>query len=147
MQIFKLEDMSSLPSFNVTPIVDFLFLMLSLFATLAMSRASLCDSELALVKTEQTTTTFLDKKYINISIDAEGKYTWVTDVTNHPMEDIASIKKELIHQYEVGALPKDKSQTTILLHVDKSTPWEAVAKMIFCVKEIGFNVHPVYEKR
>jgi biopolymer transport protein ExbD len=58
---------------------------------------------------------------------------------------IQKIQKELLYQYSIGVLPADKSKTQILLHVDKKAPWEKIAKLIFAVREIGFEAHPVYQ--
>ena len=140
----KFQD--SVPSFNITPLVDFLFLMLSLFATVAISRTALCSSELQLVKSNDSEIVLSQDKYINISIDSAGKYTWITDVSSYPMEGLGEIKKELLSQYEIHALPTDKTKTTVLLHIDKKAPWESVSEIIFCIKTNGFQIQPVYNK-
>ena len=61
------------------------------------------------------------------------------------MENVSSIRNELNRQYELGALPQDRKETEILLHIDKAAPWEPIAELIFGVREIGFNAKPVYE--
>ena len=42
-------------------------------------------------------------------------------------------------------LGKDKAKTEVLLHIDKQAPWESISQLIFAIKEMGFNAHPVYE--
>ena len=61
------------------------------------------------------------------------------------MDSIQAVQEELSRQYAIGALPQDRSQTEILLHIDKSAPWEPVAQAIFGVREVGFSARPIYE--
>lgn len=130
--------------------IDFLFLMLALFATLAISRATLYDSEIDLAKlTPEKETGALhpkrDIQQIHLSIGGSGAYKWLTEFQEYPMDTIALVQEELSRQYQIGALAKDKTKTEILLHIDKCAPWESIAKAIFGVRELGFQVHPVYE--
>ncbi len=130
--------------------IDFLFLMLALFATLAISRASLFDSEVTLVelKPEADATSLRTKQeisQINLSISASGQFKWLTEFQEYPMETIQAIQEELSRQYQIGALPQDKTHTEVLLHIDRKAPWEPIAKMIFGIRELGFSAHPVYE--
>jgi biopolymer transport protein ExbD len=129
--------------------IDFLFLMLSLFATLAISRASLYDSEIDLVqlKKEEGATPLRSKEIheINLQITKEGHFKWRTEFQEYPMETVEAIQKELARQYQIGALEKDKRKTEVLLHIDKQAPWEPIAKTIFAVREIGFAARPVYD--
>ncbi len=130
--------------------IDFLFLMLALFATLAISRASLFDSEVSLVelKPEPSAAAIRAKQetsQVNLSISATGAYKWLTEFQEYPMESLMAIQEELARQYKIGALPQDKSKTEILLHIDKQAPWEPVSKLIFAVRELGFSAHPVFE--
>lgn len=92
--------------------IDFLFLMLSLFATLAISRATLYDSEIQLVDLKpdpqnSPLRSKQEKQQINLSITAEGKYKWLTEFQEYPMETIAAVQEELAKQYQIGALPQD----------------------------------------
>lgn len=136
--------------FNFAPMIDFLFLMLALFATLAISRAALYNSEISLaeLKPEKEKGPLRPKKEIqqlHLSIGRSGSYKWLTEFQEYPMENIGAIQEELSRQYQIGALAKDKAKTEILLHIDKSAPWESIAKAIFGIRELGFDVHPVYE--
>lgn len=129
--------------------IDFLFLMLALFATLAVSRAALYDSEVELVelKPEKGAASLRAKEIqqVNLSISAVGGYKWMTEFQEYPMESIQAIQEELARQYQLGALPQDKTKTEVLLHIDKKAPWEPIAKVIFAIREVGFCAHPVYD--
>lgn len=148
MNLFDQEELKG-GSFNFAPMIDFLFLMLALFATLAISRASLFDSEVTLVelKNEETSSlkTKSDLQQINVSIASDGNYHWLTEFEKYPMESTAALQKELIRQVEIGVLPQDKKKTEILLHIDQKAPWKPIAEVIFAIRELGFDAHPVYE--
>lgn len=141
---------SSGSHFSMAPMIDFLFLMLAFFATLAVSRASLYDTKLNLVqlKTEEGSVPIKktnDPHQINLSITGNGEYKWVTEIQSYPMDTLQRIKKELNYQHKIGLLPKDKQQTQVLLHIDKNASWDPVAKLIFAIREEGFEAFPVYE--
>lgn len=151
MELIPHEELRPASGFNFAPMIDFLFLMLSLFATLAITRSALYDSDIHLadvkVTSESTSVqTLRDTQQINLSISSSGSYKWVTEFHEHPMENIQEIQKELLRQYQIGILSHDKTKTEVLLHIDKSAPWKKIADLIFGVKELGFSAHPVYEK-
>jgi biopolymer transport protein ExbD len=129
--------------------IDFLFLMLALFATLAISRATLYDTEIDLVqlKAEKNSASLRSKEIhqINLKVTAEGHFKWLTEFQEYPMETVEAIQQELARQYQIGALQQDKSKTEVLLHIDKKAPWEPIAKAIFSVRELGFTARPVYD--
>lgn len=132
--------------------IDFLFLMLALFATLAISRAALFDAEvnLAELKPEAGKAPIRPKQQVqqvHISINSAGAYKWLTEFQEYPMNGVSSVQEELSRQYQIGVLPKDKERTEILLHIDRQAPWNAVAQMLFGVRELGFTAHPVYEEK
>ena len=128
--------------------VDFLFIILAVFAVLAVTRTSIYDNEINLVKIDETDKTNNQKLQpnciINISIDEEGRYKWFTDINEFFINDTKSIQEELIKQQELGLLTKDKEDTKIFLHIDKNAQWEPIAQAIFAIKSIGFHVTPVY---
>lgn len=129
--------------------IDFLFLMLALFATLAVSRAALYDAEVDLVqlKAEKGAASLRAKEIhqINLKITSDGHFKWLTEFQEYPMETVEAIQQELARQYQIGALQQDKAKTEILLHIDKRAPWEPIAKTIFAIREIGFAARPVYD--
>lgn len=150
MELIPHDELKPAHSFNFAPMIDFLFLMLALFATLAISRAVLYDSEVSLVelKPEPHAGPLKAKhetQQINLSISASGGYKWITEFQEYPMDNIQMIQEELARQYQIGALPQEKTKTEILLHIDKKAPWEAIANAIFAIRELGFSAHPVYE--
>ena len=150
MSLIPDEHLKSSSNFNFAPMIDFLFLMLAFFATLAVSRASLYDTKLSLVqlRTEEGAQPIKqadESHQINLSVTSAGSYQWITEIQAYPMEDLERIKKELNYQHQIGLLPKDKHQTQILLHIDKNASWDPVAKLIFAIREEGFDAFPVYE--
>lgn len=150
MELIPRDDLKATPSFNFAPMIDFLFLMLALFATLAVSRAALFDTEIELAKlnTASSTDGLRAKKQmhlIHLSVNAEGTFKWLTEFQQYPMATTGMIQDELIRQYQLGSLPEDKSKTEVLLHIDQKAPWGPVASVIFAIREIGFSARPVYE--
>jgi len=144
------EELKSNLSFNFAPMIDFLFLMLALFATLAISRATIYDTSIDLVKLnpEVEGPLKLEKEdiyQINLSISEEGKYKWITEMQSYPMQTLSQVQNELARQHASGVLPSNKTQTEILLHIDKNASWDSIAKLIFAIRELGFEAHPVYE--
>lgn len=153
MELIPHDEIRPSHNINFAPMIDFLFLMLSLFATLAISRATLYDSEIQLVdlKPDPQNSSPLrskqERQQVNLSVTAEGKYKWITEFQEYPMETIGVVQEELAKQYQIGALPQDKGLTEILLHIDRQAPWEPIANLIFALRELGFTAHPVYEQR
>ena len=153
MSFIPEKELYSNKSMSLAPMIDFLFLMLVFFATLAISRITTRDTEIDLVKIrpeEETKYTLspsnaVEKKIILLAITANNEYKWVTDIRDHKMESAQDIYNELVRQYEKGLLPKDTSNTHILLKIDKNATWEPILSVIFAVRDAGFNIRPVYE--
>ncbi len=149
MDLLPLDELKPKTTFNFAPMIDFLFLMLSLFATLAITRATLLETSLELVRlspeNEKNHLFSESLHHVNLSINSYGKYKWISEFQSYPMDSIESIQQELLREYELGIFPKDKAKTEILLHIDKNAPWEPIAKLLFSIREIGFNVFPIYE--
>ena len=149
MDLIPHDELKPSLHFNFAPMIDFLFLMLALFATLAVSRAALYDAEVDLVslKPEKGARSLRAKEIqqINLEITESGQFKWLTEFQQYPMENVQAIQKELARQYQMGLLPQDKTKTEILLHIDRKAPWEPIAKVIFAIREIGFSARPVYD--
>lgn len=148
MNLIPDEELRKTASFNLAPMVDFLFVIVTIFATMSITRAVLYDTEINLVKvsSEKKSVEKMNQPYVvNIGVTEEGKYKWITEVSEFLMGTTQSIQKELQKQQQIGLLPSDPTQTRILLHIDKNARWEPVADMIFALREQGFNVHPVYQ--
>ena len=86
--------------------IDFLFLMLALFATLAVSRAALYDSEVELtqLKPEKGAASLRTKEVhqIHLSIASDGSFKWLTEFQQYPMETVLDIQEELAREYKTG---------------------------------------------
>jgi biopolymer transport protein ExbD len=137
-------------SLNLAPMIDFLFLLLMFFATLAVTRITTKDTDIQLVEIKSDTTPTTtgkdsDFKIINISINAEGHYKWTTEIKDYAMATSEDINHELNLQYEKGLLPQDKLQTQVMLKIDKNATWQPILKAIFAIRDAGFEVRPVYE--
>jgi biopolymer transport protein ExbD len=144
------DKLKAAPAISPAPMLDFFFLMLAFFAVLAVTRITLFDTQLDLVqlsKEPNATQVYPQSEniHVNISITEGGDYRWITDIHDYPMETPQKVQKELLYQYSIGVLPAEKSKTQVLLHVDRKAPWEKIAKLIFAVREIGFDAHPVYQ--
>jgi len=134
---------------NLAPMIDFLFLMLMFFASLAISHVTTQEAEIDLVEIKPPSSeVFVDagdeRQVINITINARGEYKWVTEIRDYKMNSCQDISNELLNQYSQGFLPDDKNNTEVLLKIDKNAPWEPILKLIFAVKEAGFPVYPIY---
>ena len=155
MSLIPEEEFKRSSTINLAPMVDFLFLVIAVFATMAITRAALYDNEVNLVKispekealsARPSRPSGAEKPYlVNVSITEDGKYKWLTEVSEFIMENPASIKKELLKQQQLGLIPEESSQTKILLHIDRNAKWEPIAQAIFTLREAGFHIHPVYE--
>ena len=143
------EELNNRRGINLAPMVDFLFLILAVFAVLAVTRTALYDSEVNLVKMDtQTPPPSMAEPQsgytLILSIDESGQYKWVTEFNEYSLDGAQGVKRELLRQQELGILPKDKEKTKVLLHIDKNANWESVAKIIFAIKEAGYQINPVY---
>ncbi len=129
------------------PMVDFLFLMMALFATLALSRSSLFDTHIELTQLKPDKKPFYSSskmKQIHLGIDEKGGYRWVTEFQSHPMKDIFSVQQEITKQYNLGLIPENKEELEVFIHIDKKAHWDSIAQLIFGVKELGFKAYPLY---
>jgi biopolymer transport protein ExbD len=150
MNLVPEEELYGRNNLNLAPMVDFLFLIVAVFATLAVTRATLFDSDINLVKVtslESPSDTLAndDLSIINLAVTSTGQYKWVTEFNEYLMENISSIEQELTKQQKLGLLPSEHEKTKILLHVDKKAEWEPVVQLIFALKKSGFQISPVYE--
>ncbi len=150
MSLIPEEELREKPSLNLAPMVDFLFIVVAIFAVIAVTRTALYDSEinLATVSAEKGQEAAPQNIHVvNLSINEQGQYKWISDAHEYIMENLESIQNELVKQQEMGVLPKDSKQVKVLLHIDKDAHWDPIAQAIFAVKEVGFHVYPVYEEQ
>ena len=143
------EELKNPKGINLAPMIDFLFLMLVFFASLAISRVSTKDTAIDLVKVQPDSVVSETKesqyKIVNLSISADNEYRWTTDIRDYAMDTEMDVYDELIRQYEKGILPADPSHTKVLVKIDKAASWEPILKLIFAVRDAGFDIYPVYE--
>ncbi len=143
------EELKERPGLTMAPMIDFLFLMLAVFASLAVSRIVMRDTEVELVRSKVETTSPLsdpgDYKLIHVTVSENGSYKWVTEVRDYPMDSPEAIALELAEQYQRGLLPEDRLKTQVLLKIDRQARWEPILHAILAIREAGFEVRPVYE--
>lgn len=149
MNLVPDEELVGKKGLNLAPMVDFLFLIVAVFATLAVTRSTLFDSEINLVRIGQRDKTTPPKateySLIHLSVTELGQYKWVTEFHEYLMENLTAIEQELLKQEQLGLLPRDHQKTKVLLHIDKKAQWEPVMELIFTLKQHGFRISPVYE--
>ncbi len=150
MSIIPEEELKTFGSLNLAPMVDFLFLVLAIFATLAVTKTALYDDQIQLVKVKPAAENSIysgqnDFYIINLSVSEGGQYKWITEFNEYLVETTEGIQKEVKKQQNLGLLPKEKEKTRFLLHIDKGAQWESIAQVIFAVRQMGFEIHPVYD--
>lgn len=143
------EELKERTGLTLAPMIDFLFLMLAVFASLAVSRIVMRDTDLELVRSKVESPSPLsnprDYKLIHVTIAEDGSYKWVTEIRDYPLETPQAIAQELTQQYQRGLLPEDKLKTQVLLKIDREAHWEPILQAILAIREAGFEVRPIYE--
>jgi biopolymer transport protein ExbD len=151
MSYIPYDELRPKEGFNLAPMIDFLFLMLAFFASLAVSRVALQDTDIELVRLRpesalsDSSRSHADYKIVHLTIDEQGHYLWKTELRDHVMTDSQEIAEELEKQQERGLLPEERSKTQVLVKIDRRAPWEPIVKLIFSVREAGYEIRPVYE--
>ena len=150
MSLIPEEELKRQQGINLAPMVDFLFLVIAIFATLIVARAALYNTDVDLVQAKPTKQDskippFNDSYQIVLSVLESGQYKWISEFNEYLMEGAPAIQQELLSQQQNGIIPKEKSRTKILLKVDRNARWESIAQLIFAVREIGFQIYPIYE--
>jgi len=143
-----LDEIRGKASVNLAPMIDFLFLMLAFFASLALSRAAVRETEVELVQIAPETEARAPvepAKIVELLLTEEGDILWATDLRSYPLGSAAAVAAELEEQIERGLLPADRTQTKLLLKIDAKAQWEPIVELIFAVRDAGFSVRPVYE--
>lgn len=149
MSFIPEEELKERTGLTLAPMIDFLFLMLAVFASLAVSRIVMRDTSVDLVRSKVESASPLSNpreyKLIHISIGENGSYKWVTEIRDYPMQTAQAIAEELLQQHERGLLPENKLKTQILLKIDRQARWEPILHAMLAIREAGFEVRPVYE--
>ncbi len=133
------DELAPKPTINFAPMVDFLFIVIAIFAVIAISRKALFDSHLSLVEAtgNAKTSEHHANQTVSLSISPNGEYQLLDAKESFILDDIETIKQEL----------NKHQKTHILLHIDKHAEWQPIAKLIYSMNEEGFHVYPVYEKK
>lgn len=148
MSFLPEQETRSRLSMNLAPMLDFLFLMLVFFASLAVSRVTTRDTQVSLVQIQPEThpaTSTPPKTIVNISIDKDSQYKWVTELQDYPLAQPQAIAAELLSQHSQGLIPSSKADTQVLLRIDRDAKWEPILAALFAIREAGFDVKPLYE--
>ncbi|WP_420420681.1 ExbD/TolR family protein [Simkania sp.] len=144
MSLVPDEHFSPRLSFNFAPMVDFLFIVIAIFAVVAITRKALYDADVNLVKHDAPNIKASPRTQshtVNLSISAQGEYKWLDASEEQTFKSIQTVKETLLQHVD------NPSQNQILLHIDQDAQWTSIAKLIFAMHEEGFTVYPVYEKR
>lgn len=140
MDLIPDEQLTHRASISFAPMVDFLFIVIAIFAFVAITRKALYDSHVTLVDgSGSKTASSLSKNSINMSISPGGEYKLLDSQNSFIFDNIETIKTELKKH--------GNQETQILLHIDKKTEWQPIAKLIYAMNEEGFSVYPIYEKK
>lgn len=147
MSFIPLDELKSRDGVTMAPMIDFLFLMLAMFASFAVSRIVLGETEIELVQAAgELSPTISDREaVVHLSISATGNYEWITDLKDHQMASPQAILDELHAQEARGILPKDSSQTKILIKIDKATQWDPILHLLVAIQGAGFTAYPIYD--
>jgi biopolymer transport protein ExbD len=131
-------------SIPLAPMIDFVFIMLMFFASIAITRTALKDTHIDLVEASQESV--LEENHnpdkenvIRISISDNGEYRWSSgsqELIAHSPEELAA----MLSQHK-----PDNTNPQVLLKIDKNATWEPILKAIFVIRDAGFTVRPVYE--
>lgn len=142
IELIPEEELRRHTGINFAPMVDFLFLIIAVFAVLLVARSALYHTDVSLVtakpaKSDSAVPPFYTAAPIVLSVLEDGSYKWVGPFQEYVMPDVKSVQKHLA--------PHLAEKPKILLKVDKSASWDAVAQLIFAVREAGFPIYPLYE--
>ncbi|MBS0623142.1 MAG: biopolymer transporter ExbD [Verrucomicrobia bacterium] len=149
MSYIPVDELKERGGISMAPMIDFLFLMLAMFASLTVSRIVIRDTDIDLVQSKHelsvSADTPRDYKVIHLTVSEDGSYKWVTEIRDHVMHSAQEITDELLRQYQMGLLPHDKLKTQVMLKIDREAHWEPILQLLLAVKEAGFEIRPVYE--
>ncbi len=143
------EELKRFEKIQWAPMVDFLFIIVIVFATLAALRTMVMDKELSLAealpqKESASSAAPYATTAMHLSINHLGKYKWLSGNSELILSNPHALAQTLAYLKKQGVLPCP-GKMTILLHIDKSAPWQPVADAIFTVREAGYDIRPVYQ--
>ncbi len=138
------EELKRHAGINFAPMVDFLFLIIAVFAVFLVARSALYRTDVDLVtakpaREDSVVPSLYTSAPVVLSVLEDGSYRWVGPFQEYVMQDVEAVQKQLAVHAADGPKPK------ILLKVDSRARWESIARLIFAVRETGFPIYPVYE--
>lgn len=150
MRFIKKEFMESRGGINLAPMVDFLFLVVAIFAVIAVTRTSIFDSQIHLAEINDTSEyhpldTNREMYTVNISLSKEGKLKWLTESEDLAFGSPAEVSFQLDKMVDEGSLPEKREETRVLLHIDKEAQWDPIVNLVQTLNQAGYSPHPVYQ--
>jgi biopolymer transport protein ExbD len=149
MSFIPEDVLRSKESIPLAPMIDFVFIMLLFFASLAITRTSLKDTQIDLVTASYESAPEIsasDKEHhsIQISILADGTYKWIGNNQDFSLGSLEDLNRILTQQTS-DQVHQVKPQ--VLLKIDKNARWDPILKAIFTIRDAGYVVRPVYEEK
>ncbi|MCK4934244.1 MAG: biopolymer transporter ExbD [Simkaniaceae bacterium] len=141
MSIIPEDKLNAKAVINFAPLVDFLFIVIVVFATLAITKNASHDQTINLLtRKESTSKTQLveskETKAITLSMTLDGRCTWQDGKGGNILFSPKDFPK---------LFSKESNIEKVLLHIDKNATWESIANLIFTIRETGLEVYPVYQ--
>jgi biopolymer transport protein ExbD len=148
MNLLPDEDMSHRASINLAPMVDFLFLILAVFAVLSITSSKMFVEEIELAQTDEVNEaiSYADQEPLHLFVNKEGEYILQKDNTPYKFFRCQHLNHELQKMRSSGELPYDPKKVSILLHIDKQAEWESVMQLLLSLQNGGYQVQTVYSQ-
>lgn len=132
---------------NLAPCIDFLFILLVIFATAAISREVIRSHQVELAQVEGSSSSKQSPNHqaLIISINSAGNYIWNGQLKDYPMPTIQAVVRELKVRKKSSAL---KNQLPpVYLRIDAIAPWEKIATLLTAIEQEGFEAYPLLEEK
>lgn len=144
------EEMRRFEKVQWAPMVDLLFIIVIVLATLAITRTTLHNTDVSLVRLPSKEQRHLANAHsgahiVNLSVNASGKYHLLLGTVDILFETPQHLQAKLLEQQKKGILPKSNHRIKVFLHIDKTAPWQPIAEVILSLRGAGFAVNPVYQ--
>ena len=149
MNLMPEEDLTQRASVNLAPMVDFLFLILAVFAVLSITTSKVFMEEIDLAQSEDVDESSLasfEMEPLHLFVNKEGEYLLQQEDALLKFHKCQHLAHELHEQQASGQLPEDTSKVNILLHIDRQAEWEFVMQLLLGLQNAGFNVQTVYQQ-
>lgn len=149
MALIPDDELKKMGTIHWAPMVDFLFVVIAVLATFTLTRTYLFDHKVELASTSAPlvpgqSEAVQQKVLVHLSVDRQGQCKWLEESSEREMENSESVRSRLLLLKSEGALPSQREEVKVLLHIDKEAPWAPIADLILAVRETGYAVYPVY---